>query len=46
MIDFFTQSCKEAKTAKSSVYIRNVWRRQGRTRGRSYLLSVVGLFNR
>ena len=33
MFNYFTQSYKEAKTAKSSIYIRNVWRWQGRTRG-------------
>jgi len=33
MVDYFTQSRKEAKYTKSSVYIRNVWRLQGRTRG-------------
>ncbi len=26
VIEYFTQSCKEAKAAKSSVYIRDVWR--------------------
>jgi hypothetical protein len=33
VIEYFTQSCKVAKSAKSSVYIRDVWRWQGRTRG-------------